>query len=137
MLLNAHYCKFSNSSYPPQPSFPLFFLIKIVKHKLRRMRQTRFVLFSCTGAEVLAQEPYVAVLDGNSQHKRCDRCFSLSSNLKRCSACKSVFYCCILCQVLSAISFLTQEAPLQALEQQNPFPPPSFCIIIIILLLCK
>jgi SET and MYND domain-containing protein len=66
--------------------------------KLRRMRQTRFVLFSCTGAEVLAQEPYVAVLDGNSQHKRCDRCFSLSSNLKRCSACKSVFYCCILCQ---------------------------------------
>ncbi|KAH9572654.1 hypothetical protein CY35_02G163000 [Sphagnum magellanicum] len=50
------------------------------------------------GAEVLAQEPYVAVLDGNSQHKRCDRCFSLSSNLKRCSACKSVFYCCILCQ---------------------------------------
>jgi hypothetical protein len=89
------------------------------------------------GAEVLAQEPYVAVLDGNSQHKRCDRCFSLSSNLKRCSACKSVFYCCILCQVLSAISFLTQEAPLQALEQQNPFPPPSFCIIIIILLLCK
>ncbi len=102
---------FSNSSYRPSLLFHSSFWSRLWSMKLRRMRQTRFVLFSCTGAEVLAQEPYVAVLDGNSQHKRCDRCFSLSSNLKRCSACKSVFYCCILCQVLSAISFLTQEAP--------------------------
>jgi hypothetical protein len=33
MLLNAHSCKFLQLLVPAQPSFPLFFLIKIVEHE--------------------------------------------------------------------------------------------------------
>lgn len=53
------------------------------------------------GDHILHQEPYVATLDAASQGSRCDRCYrpSQSSSLKRCSACKTVFYCSADCQV--------------------------------------
>jgi len=57
----------------------------------------------CEGAKILEQEPYVAVLEAGAQNKRCDRCYTKSSNLKRCSACKSVFYCCADCQVITSV----------------------------------
>lgn len=50
------------------------------------------------GEVILQQEPYVCALDDSSQALRCDRCYRQSSNLKRCSACKTVFYCCANCQ---------------------------------------
>ena len=58
--------------------------------------------FVCEGAKILEQEPYVAVLEAGAQNKRCDRCYTKSSTVKRCSACKSVFYCCADCQVIAS-----------------------------------
>ena len=59
--------------------------------------------FVCEGAKILEQEPYVAVLEAGAQNKRCDRCYTKSSTVKRCSACKSVFYCCADCQVIASV----------------------------------
>ncbi|EFJ28787.1 hypothetical protein SELMODRAFT_231366 [Selaginella moellendorffii] len=50
------------------------------------------------GQTVLEQDPYVAVLDGDSRGNRCDACFKQSPALRRCSACKFVFYCSPTCQ---------------------------------------
>lgn len=57
----------------------------------------------CEGAEILEQEPVVAVLEAGAQNKRCDRCYTKSSNLWRCSACKSVVYCCADCEVITNV----------------------------------
>ncbi|CAM6120160.1 unnamed protein product [Calypogeia fissa] len=50
------------------------------------------------GETVLEQDPFCAVLDANSSNLRCDGCFIFSDNLLRCSACKTVRYCSVVCQ---------------------------------------
>lgn len=50
------------------------------------------------GEIVLLQDPYVSVLDSASVNKRCDVCFRLCTNLKRCSVCKTTWYCGGTCQ---------------------------------------
>jgi hypothetical protein len=42
------------------------------------------------GEIVLLQDPYVSVLDSASVNKRCDVCFRLCTNLKRCSVAKQL-----------------------------------------------
>ncbi|CAI9108877.1 OLC1v1008578C1 [Oldenlandia corymbosa var. corymbosa] len=53
------------------------------------------------GEVILSQEPYVSVPNRNSIDSRpkCEWCFS-SSNLKKCSACKVVWYCGRSCQTM-------------------------------------
>lgn len=63
----------------------------------RKMNEQGAVFLS--GEIVLDQEPYSSVLDAESKSLRCDACFRCSENLQRCSACKSVSYCCTSCQV--------------------------------------
>eukprot|EP00250_Pteridium_aquilinum_P035456 c9448_g1_i1 orf=139-402(+) len=49
------------------------------------------------GEVLLDQSPYVAVLN-SYMDKRCDGCYREGGNFKRCSSCKSVWYCSISCQ---------------------------------------
>nr|ABR16570.1 unknown [Picea sitchensis] len=77
------------------------------------------------GEIVLLQDPYVSVLDSASVNKRCDVCFRLCTNLKRCSVCKTTWYCGGTCQrngwrlhqhECKAITSLKEE------KQQTPTP---------------
>ncbi|KAJ7513608.1 hypothetical protein O6H91_23G006300 [Diphasiastrum complanatum] len=52
----------------------------------------------CRGQVILEQDPYVSVLDKESRGARCDSCFVQAKSLKRCSACKHVWYCSSTCQ---------------------------------------
>jgi SET and MYND domain-containing protein len=47
---------------------------------------------------VLSSEAYAFVSRSETLGKICDRCLSASDNLKRCSGCKMVYYCCQACQ---------------------------------------
>ncbi|XP_057816340.1 histone-lysine N-methyltransferase ASHR1 isoform X1 [Cryptomeria japonica] len=89
--------------------------ISITQEKGRCLVATRSF---APGEIVLVQEPYVSVLDAASINKRCDTCFQLSMNLKRCSACKLTWYCSSMCQrngwklhqyECKAIMFLKEE----------------------------
>ncbi|PKI38461.1 hypothetical protein CRG98_041160 [Punica granatum] len=49
------------------------------------------------GEVIIRQEPYVFVPNNSASERRCEGCFS-SSNLKKCSACRVVWYCGCSCQ---------------------------------------
>ncbi|XP_077504498.1 histone-lysine N-methyltransferase SMYD3-like isoform X1 [Amblyomma americanum] len=50
------------------------------------------------GDEILSSTPFVYVLGRESRGRVCDYCFSECGNLKRCAACKCVYYCNKPCQ---------------------------------------
>ncbi|KAL2631968.1 hypothetical protein R1flu_016654 [Riccia fluitans] len=83
------------------------------------------------GEVIISQEPYSSVLDSSSGNRRCDNCFNLSSNLKRCSACKSVRYCCSSCQ---AYAWKRHKSECQMLiklnEEKQRTPPPSLRLVV-------
>jgi SET and MYND domain-containing protein len=82
------------------------------------------------GGQIFQQEPYVATLDGASQGSRCDRCYRPpdSCPLKRCSACKTVFYCSADCQVPIASTFLL-SSPLH-IALHTPTSHYAFAILL-------
>ncbi|PRQ26466.1 putative histone-lysine N-methyltransferase chromatin remodeling SET family [Rosa chinensis] len=49
------------------------------------------------GEVIISQEPYVCVPKNSIADHKCDACFE-SSNLKKCSGCKIVYYCSSTCQ---------------------------------------
>nr|XP_043607431.1 histone-lysine N-methyltransferase ASHR1 [Erigeron canadensis] len=49
------------------------------------------------GEVILSEEPYVSVPNKTSVESRCEMCF-ISSNVKRCSSCRVVWYCGSKCQ---------------------------------------
>ncbi|BBN09598.1 [histone H3]-lysine4/36 N-trimethyltransferase SMYD [Marchantia polymorpha subsp. ruderalis] len=83
------------------------------------------------GEIVLDQEPYSSVLDAESKSLRCDACFRCSENLQRCSACKSVSYCCTSCQRKEWKLHKSECQMMVKLSQaKQKLPPPSLRLIV-------
>ncbi|KAL3689824.1 hypothetical protein R1sor_016133 [Riccia sorocarpa] len=84
------------------------------------------------GELIISQEPYSSVLDIDSERRRCDNCFNLSSNVKRCSACKSVRYCCSSCQVHAWKQQHKSECQMlvKLIEEKQRTPPPSLRLVV-------
>ncbi|KAG6556974.1 hypothetical protein Mapa_001390 [Marchantia paleacea] len=87
------------------------------------------------GEIVLDQDPYSSVLDAESKSYRCDACFICSENLQRCSACKSVSYCCTSCQRKEWKLHKSECQMMVKLSQgKQKLPPPSLRLIVRLLI---
>ncbi|CAG2181317.1 unnamed protein product, partial [Oppiella nova] len=50
------------------------------------------------GDVVMKCKPFVHSLNASQKAQRCDHCFKINDNLRKCSKCKSMYYCDQKCQ---------------------------------------
>ncbi|KAL5982596.1 hypothetical protein ACLOJK_016670 [Asimina triloba] len=84
--------------------------------------QMDYLLQSLAVSRDLCWEPYASMPNTSSSDQRCSRCFA-SGNLKKCSACRMVWYCGSECQALVELG-----------EDRQKMLTPSICLMVRLIL---
>ncbi|KAJ8321457.1 hypothetical protein KUTeg_000991 [Tegillarca granosa] len=72
------------------------------------------------GILVFSEEPYTCVLQQSLRGLRCDSCFEIAENLKKCTACNVLRYCNVKCQ---KSDWITHKTECKCLRQVSPSIP--------------
>ncbi|XP_052772836.1 histone-lysine N-methyltransferase SMYD3-like [Mya arenaria] len=72
------------------------------------------------GEIILKEEPFCHVLLQSHRGLRCDQCFTLGENLKKCTGCSDIFYCNKVCQKRDWTVHKQECKCLKAIQPKKP-----------------